>query len=252
MLTNCSVGGGWEILIPQNLERVFSNFERISSRVVTEALRPGDVFVDVGANFGFYSVLARSVVGEAGAVIAIEPSPGALNILKVNTSPFSNITVIESCVSEYVGERKFYLTDDYVNSGVMPNPPFIPSEEVSEITVSSSTLDEILIERCGVGSIDFLKVDVQGDDVGVLRSGKRVLSQSKRVRLLVEWAPTWMSNAGFDPETLPFVLRDLGFTNIVCVDDWKNKICSVDEFWRDAQRDVGGKRYCNLFASKHG
>jgi FkbM family methyltransferase len=249
-MRHCTVRDGYSISIPDSLDRVFNQYEKKSSEMVVSKLGIGDVFVDVGANFGFYSVLARSMVGESGLIIAIEPSPETVAVLKGNVLPYENIKVFETAVAEVSGEVSFFHTSDFVNSGIAENPPFIRHENVKKITVRSASLDEILIDQANLCSIDFLKIDVQGEDIAVLNSGKKIIESSKGLRLLIEWAPTWMRNIGVDPMSLPSILLDHGFEDLVCIDDRSGALMSVEDFQARVVSDSTGKIYCNVFATK--
>jgi FkbM family methyltransferase len=245
-----TVVGNLKILVPTELQRVFNNFEPLSSKYVQQLLKPGETFVDVGANFGFYSALASSIVGKSGKVIAIEPSPSTVDILYKNTEKLDNVLVAAVAVSTSSGLIDFYHTDDYVNSGSVKNPPYIEPNRVTKISVKSAKLDNILQIDLGIESVDFLKIDVQGDDVDVLDSCGSVLSNSNDVKVLVEWAPTWMKNAGRDPMELPITLTKLGFRSIICIDDWLNRELTVMEFYNSYKDDQSGKRFCNILAQK--
>lgn len=249
-LIDVTVVNGVKIRVPVELQRVFTDFESFSSGYVQRLLKAGDVFVDVGANFGFYSRLASEMVGVRGKVIAVEPSPATLNILTQNVAGLKNVSIAPLAVSTKSGQIDFYHTDDYVNSGSVENPPFIDSGRVTKISVLSKSLDEILMDDYDLSEIQFLKIDVQGDDVDVLLSCEDVLSKSNDVKILVEWAPTWMMNAGRDPMDLPITLIKLGFKHMFCVDDWLKRELSIEEFYADYENDHSGKRFCNIVAAK--
>jgi FkbM family methyltransferase len=249
-LVDVAVFNGLKILVPVELQRVFTDFESFSSKYVQRLLKAGDVFVDVGANFGFYSRLASEIVGASGRVIAIEPSPATLNILTQNVAELENVTIVPLAVSTKSGQIDFYHTDDYVNSGSVENPPFIDSSRVTKVSVPSKSLDRILVDDFSLSEIQFLKIDVQGDDVEVLLSCEDVLSKSNDVKILVEWAPTWMINAGRDPMDLPTTLVKLGFKNVCCIDDWLKRETSIEEFYVDYKEDGSGKRFCNIVGSR--
>lgn len=237
-------------MVPDELVRVFARYERKSAQIVRENLKAGDLFVDVGANFGFYSVLARSVVGDAGRVISIEPSPETAKILKKNLADYGNVDIVEMAVSQCPGFIDFFHTDDFVNSGVAKSPPFIPNEKVTKVSVQADSLDKILMDVCSIKNINFLKIDVQGEDIAVLDSAKEILRNSMDLKLLIEWAPEWMRNVGFDPMGFPAALGAFGFKNLVCIDDRSETLMSVDDFLSRVKIDLSGKIYCNVYATK--
>src|SRR5437868_12652389 len=84
---------------------VFGVWEPYVSDFLTSRLDTGDVFVDVGANAGWYTVLAAPKVGDEGSVIAVEPSaPIAERLeLQVSTNGFGNVRILREAVSDHVG-----------------------------------------------------------------------------------------------------------------------------------------------------
>lgn len=248
MRARTQVRDGLSIEVPQALERTFTDFEPCTTDIIVEHLKPGAVFLDVGANFGYFSVLAASIVGPKGRVYAVEASPAVEPLLRDNLAPFPQATVITSAVGDRTGETVFHLTADFVNSGVAPSP-FIG--ETQEITLPIDTLDRLLPRQPDFdGRIDVIKCDVQGDEFAVLAGLRQTIAANPSLRLIVEWAPAWMNNAGFDATALPDVLQGLGFTGLLVVDDYLRKTMSVEEMQAEFQRDLTGKRFCNLMAWK--
>jgi precorrin-6B methylase 2 len=74
-------------------------------------LKPGDTFIDVGANIGYYTILASKLVGVNGRVLAIEPVPQTANILKINLllNKANNVTLIEKAAWNTVGKLRIKL-----------------------------------------------------------------------------------------------------------------------------------------------
>ena len=139
----------------------FGVWEPHISAFVESRLEPGDVFCDAGANFGYYSLLGSHAVGPSGRVIAIEPSPPTLAVLRRNIalSEASNIRAVEAAVSDHPSTATLY-------SGPGWNPvgeaTLVPSRSYGEIaTVSVLPLGQILStdER---RALRLIKIDVEG------------------------------------------------------------------------------------------
>lgn len=246
-LVELEIGFDTTIKLPRKLHRIFQNFEPLSVKKFSQALKPGGVFVDIGANFGYYSAIASKLVASKGKVFAFEASPQTLDILRMNLANCQNVEIIPKAVSDTSGVIKFFHTPDFVNSGSVANPPFQEAAHVDEFNVAAVTIDEQLPEDC---QVDFLKIDIQGDDIKALKGARKVIERSPNIQVLVEWAPTWMINAGFRMEELPELLIDLGLTELTVIDDWLKQEWEVDEFIDIWKHDTTGKRYCNLLASK--
>lgn len=236
------------VSVPAALARIYTDFEVCTTETISRYVSAGAVFLDIGANFGFFSVLAADLVGPGGRVYAVEASPAVVPILRDNTRALPNVQIIESAAGNRTGETEFYLTDDFVNSGVSLSP-FIP--EARKVSVPIDTLDNLLAAMPGFnGQVDFVKCDVQGDEVAVLEGLRETIRRNAKLRLIVEWAPAWMNNAGYDARAFPDVLRGLGFTDIVVIDDYLRKRMSLAEMEEEFRRDQTGKRFCNVLASK--
>jgi tRNA/tmRNA/rRNA uracil-C5-methylase (TrmA/RlmC/RlmD family) len=80
----------------------FGMWEPSLTRWIQERLAPGDIFIDVGANIGYYSLLASKLVGHSGSVVAIEPSPKIFSALQHNLAlnHIENVRVVNMAVSD--------------------------------------------------------------------------------------------------------------------------------------------------------
>jgi FkbM family methyltransferase len=234
-----------KILIPYEIKGVFHDFEKLSVKYFIKYLRHGDCFIDIGASFGFYSVLGSNLVGKKGKVIAFEPSLQSLKILKQNTSKLKNIKIVEKASSNRTKKIAFYNTIDLVNSGTVKNPPFQKKQSVIKTNVDAVKLDDYLKN---LKEINFLKIDVQGDDIKTLLGAKKIIKRSKNIKILVEWAPAWMKSAGYTALDLPKALIRLGFKKLIVLDDWQNKKMEVKDFLKIIKKGTQNKRHVNLFA----
>ena len=234
--------------IPQQLEKIYTRFEPLSTRVVCEHLRPGDTFLDIGANFGYFSLLAAHTVGPSGHVIAVEASPEVLPYLKKNLAAFSNTELVHAAVGKEKGITDFFLTEDFVNSGVSQSPFQQNSRKVS---VSMDTIDNLLAAHGKrQDAVQFIKCDVQGDEMAVLEGARNSIEQARRLNLIIEWAPAWMKKAGYEPTEFPRFLQSFGFTSLVVVDDYLQQKMTVHDMEKEFEKDITGRRFCNVLASK--
>lgn len=141
-------------------------YEQGAQRAFVESIRPGDVVFDIGANVGFFTLLASRRVGEAGRVYAFEPLPRNLAYLDVHlrANGITNTEVIPLAVSDRSGTGRFSVAE----SAAMGK---ISSEGSIEVRLAS--LDE-LIASCVVVRPHFMKIDVEGAESEVL-AGAAVL-----------------------------------------------------------------------------
>ena len=104
-MTTTRDGLRMRVRFPDKIQKhiyLFGVWEPSITRFVNNRLRPGDLFVDIGANVGYYALLAAKRVGPSGAVVAIEASPSIACRLRENIAlnGFTNIEVVEAAVSE--------------------------------------------------------------------------------------------------------------------------------------------------------
>ena len=234
---------GPKIYLPENLESLYENFEPITSSLICEILRNGGDFVDVGANIGWYTVIGASILQKSGMVYSIEPNPDVLPVLHRNIEGMENITVFETSVGLRNGRADFFLTADTVNSGLYPGP--FSSNLSTKIEVAIDCLDTLIANP---GRVRVVKIDVQGDEIDVLRGAEKVL-EKKDLTLICEWAPEWMRNTGADPDFLPVYLREMGF-ELSIIDEWLGRRMSIEEFYFELDKDFSRKRFCNILATK--
>jgi FkbM family methyltransferase len=185
--------------------RIDGLYERFETSFVKSRLRAGACFVDVGAHIGYYSTLAASLVGADGAVFAFEPDPTNCALLRKNSSAFGDLVrVYESAVSDAVGSAWLYLSAD--NSG---DHQLGGAEERKKVLVNVMTIDSCaaLASR----AIDFLKIDVQGWEVSVLRGAAKAIERSPHLCGIIEFWPRGLKRAGMSAGDFLRTLNDMGF-----------------------------------------
>lgn len=145
---------------------------------VGRALHPGDVFVDVGANAGYYTLRAAELVGPGGHVFAFEPSPliGSLLRDNVQLNSLENVTVRGEAVWSSCGEVSFFPSSDPHNSGtssVLAGRG--PAAE--HIKVPAVTLDSVVSNLRS--KLAFVKIDVEGGEAAVFQGAEGMLSSGE-------------------------------------------------------------------------
>jgi FkbM family methyltransferase len=170
----------------------FGFYEAESMFALSRILRPGDVFVDVGANAGIYTLFAAAAVGPTGRVIACEPSPREQARLRANLAlnDFPQVDVITMALGEAPGTATLRLAERYLAGH---NSMFLtPPGPVEEASIAVTTLDRILASspRC-----DCVKIDVEGAELLALRGATETLARC-RPKLLIEFNPDTLAAAG--------------------------------------------------------
>lgn len=153
--------------------RMFGRYETSKRRTLSKHLRPGDVFVDVGANRGDFTMLASRAVGDTGQVISVEPAPENVAWLErtIEANGANNVRIAQCALWDDQGEGTLHLA---TKSGWHSLTPPSDLPEVGLADVRLTTLDT-LVQEFGLEKLDALKVDVQGAEVHVLRGAQHVL-----------------------------------------------------------------------------
>lgn len=162
------------------------SFEKSEVKFVQRSLKPGDIFLDVGANAGFYTIIAAKQVGETGHVYAFEPSPRELKLLRHNLqiNKLGNVTIVERAVSNAEERTQFAISQDGAMNSLLKTEHHLQKIQDWQ-TIESTTLDSF-VREFNVASINFIKVDVEGAEKLVFEGASRILSSKNKIIVLFE------------------------------------------------------------------
>lgn len=166
-----------------------------------EELRPGDCLWDIGANVGEYSARLAPIVGETGAIIAIEPSPACVGVLDALAARCHNIEVRTLAVSDFDGNAFFSIAD-----GPTAVSNKIIGEGVDAIAVQVARGDTLV--ETGTRFPNVVKVDVEGFEQEVLRGLSRTLLNPDLRAVFLEMHFNQLDDRGF-PKAPSAITRDL-------------------------------------------
>lgn len=170
-------------------------------------LRPGDVYVDVGSNVGYYAVLASGIVGAAGRVIAIEPAPDTAKVLEQNVqlNGAGNATVVSAAAWKETGQ--VHITWP---KGVHGFASAVRTDRPVSALVRADSLNRICAD---IPRIRLIKIDVEGAELEVLKGADAILARTDylivelsenvvEVRELLHAASFEVRDMGFKPHVL--------------------------------------------------
>jgi FkbM family methyltransferase len=179
---------------------------RPERRALGRLVRPGMTAVDVGANLGLYSMLLSRLVGPSGRVISFEPDPDLFALLRENcaANAASNVEARGLALGGAAG--RLSLNRLTFNSG--DNHLGAASGETFRrpVEVEVAALDRLMPGL----EADFIKIDVQGWELNVLRGMEELLRRREKVGLFLEVCPKWLRRAGDSAEELYAFTRALG------------------------------------------
>jgi FkbM family methyltransferase len=136
----------------------------------------GDIVYDIGANIGFFSIIASSIVERSGHVYSFEPNIDNIRVIKNNIrlNKFSNITVIERAVSDFSGKGELHITEH--PGGHTLFSVGIPRNVIDTVTVDIDTIDNLIYNKT-ILPPTVVKIDVEGAEFNVLRGMVKTLEK---------------------------------------------------------------------------
>jgi FkbM family methyltransferase len=211
--------------------------DRAERQLLRKILSRGAVAVDAGANIGVYSEFLSRCVGPHGVVHSFEPSPENFVRLRTATRTLPNVRSFAAGVGEHTRETMLYLSDKlnvdhraYASCGDMRHA----------VQVRMVALDDHFKpgER-----VDLLKLDIQGYELHALQGAKRVMNENREIKLLLEFWPYGLEQAGANRTELIEILEGYGMDIMVV-----QPTGLVPFEGRDVRSDANW--YVNLFASR--
>jgi FkbM family methyltransferase len=188
-----------------------NSYEQFSAHLVSSILRRASLFLDIGASYGFYSLLAGSRHPELD-IIAVEPTPATCVVLKRNVDLLgrSKISVHQLAISDSVGSRRFNvaLASDSCSFFNHPNVGALQS-----IEVETTTVDSLLKDHAPCSLV--IKIDTEGNELAVLRGMTDTLERFPDIKLVIEFCPGTLRAANVQPKALLEYLDQLGFVTFI-------------------------------------
>lgn len=173
-------GGEMLVLLPAATDIYLAGGKTHSSEIrlakfMINQLNPGDCFLDIGAHFGYFTLLAASLVGDNGEVYAVEPACETFNLLQQNTSAYRNVQTFHKAVSDKTQMVSFYefpvLYSEYNTLDVEKflKEDWIKKYNPQKTDVQATTIDGFLHEN-GLNPA-MIKIDVEGAEVQAIYGG---------------------------------------------------------------------------------
>ncbi len=208
--------------------------EATMARLFREAVRPGDVVVDIGAHLGWFTLQAARLVGPAGRVVSFEPNPRTRPLLERNIrdNGFGDrVTVVPYAAGARAGRLEFFVSSGGDTSSIHRQADEDEGVEVDVVTADSQLAD--------LAPPTVIKIDVEGAEVEALAGlGDTVGRAGPRLRAFVECNPPALRKAGTSRDRLWRALEECGLEPRVIDEDAR------DLRGREALHGVTG--YVNL------
>jgi FkbM family methyltransferase len=207
-------------------------------------VKPGMTFVDIGANIGYYSLLAAKLAGHTAKVYAFEPEPLNFELLRKNVimNWFTEIVRTEKvAVSDRRETAEFYVRENYRgnSSRGAVTEEHLKSlyDSMEKIEVQTTSLDEYFPSP---PKIDVLKIDVEGAELDAFKGMRNVLRCNPEIVIICEWSLGQMGTAGRDPKAVLEEFRLHALRPYSVESDYKSM----------NSEDLLKTEYCNLVLSR--
>jgi FkbM family methyltransferase len=189
--------------LPHDAKGIY--FEYVLNALMRDLIDLGDSVVDAGANYGCHTFTMLDRVGKAGVVYAFEPNPELA--AKLRKWKRRNLRVLELALSDHAGSAKFLVADQ----GGLHSLHLQSNKGMTvrrEVTVRIATLDQCLPDA----NVHFLKVDVEGEEIALLRGAQTVMRRSQPFIVAeIDWLSVfpvrsqarefreWLASLGYRP-----------------------------------------------------
>ena len=210
------------------------NPENYESALIERVLKAGMTVVDVGANHGMFSLEAAHLIGRDGLVHAFEPTPRTRELLLSNlaANDLSTVKVFSSALGEASGTARLRVHNELSGLNTLAaldvtwNQQKLAADEIIEVPVTTLSAHA---ETERLGHIDFLKIDVEGFELSVIRGARELLSEKRIDLILLEIGDGTCATAGVEPIEVLHELESLGYR--LHSIDAEGKVCDRVRFF---------------------
>lgn len=172
---------------------------------IARRLHPANVFIDIGANVGVYSVFASNLVGEAGQVLSIEANPVTYAYLADNISRngLRNVVPLNCAVGDETGTLR--IAANTRNAG----ETHVATSSETGAVVEVKRVDDLLKEQ-GVSRVDYIKIYVEGFELPVLRGAKETIAANAEIVVQTELVDAHAQRYGHSVSDIVALMTGLG------------------------------------------
>lgn len=203
------------------------SYEPVETRFLESVVPRDGVFLDVGANIGFFSLVASRLVGPHGLVISIEPEAWNSELLRRNIklNGLENVHVVQMAAGAAEGTATIHTSaENFGDHRLTPG-----GSDRHSTAIKLSTVDNILA-AIGEGlQVDVMKMDVQGYEHEVFKGMRATLSKVPPKIILIEYWPAGIEAAGGDAELMLQELGALGYRAELLTQDGSTRVATVED-----------------------
>ena len=199
-------------------------YEQYETKLFEQFVIKGTTVVDIGANVGYYTLLAAKLSGNKGKVFAFEPEPDnyALLVRNIELNNYGNVIPVKMAVTSRKGEANLFINKEPGTHGFLPDREGV----VGITTVETISLDEYFKGR--EYPINIIKIDVEGSELEVLAGMQNVISHNKNIKIFTEFWPLGLEKCGSPPRRYWDILIKSGFKHIYLINEQEQRLEPTD------------------------
>jgi FkbM family methyltransferase len=188
-------------------------YEPYMIKTLQRFLGDSSVFLDIGANEGYFSVLGAMLVGPKGKVLAVEPQRRLQPILYENlglNNVMENVLVIPAAITDSVGKATLHISPD-INTGSTSLVTETTIYRLPTETVPTITMSELFV-RHGIEKANLVKMDIEGFEYEAILGSEHIFREQRVCAIALELHPSILKRRGLDPNRIIGFLEDCGYT----------------------------------------
>jgi FkbM family methyltransferase len=218
-------------------------YEKTETALFKKCISRGMRVLDVGANIGYYTLIAARLVGGNGNVFAFEPEGENFALLKKNVEAngYTNTTLVQKALSDRTAGTEMFLSP--ANKG--DHRIYRTGEGRPSIEIDAVRLDDFFSNPDE--TFDFIKMDIQGAEPAALRGMTRLLGRNGKLTLVTEFWPSGIRLSGSSPRSFLQELAGHGF-HVFVIDEKENRLLSASA--DGIIRMCPGEKHVNLFCRR--
>ena len=218
--------------------------EKGETELFKKIVKEGMIIVDLGANIGYYTLIAAKIVGERGRVYAFEPEPNNYHLLvkNIEVNGCNNVIPVQKAVSNQSGVTKLLLAPRTTGAHRINDPNY----GKGSIEVETVALDEFFKDK--ESRIDVIKMDVVGAEIATLQGMREILKRNNELKIIGEFYREFIRRSGYSPEDgLDELIRD-GF-KLYHINDLKGEITPIDI--DSLMQMCPGEKFTSVYIARH-
>lgn len=199
-------------------------YGELDTLTMKQHIKNNDIVIDVGANIGYYTLLFSRLTENHGRVFGFEPEPNNFELLRKNTeiNNYDNVTLEQKAVSKNPGIINLYLA----KNGIVGHRIYDSDICSGSIEVEMISLDDYFSKLNLIDKINFIKIDVEGAELGVFHGMEKILHESENLKIFSEFNRNVIENEGSNPKEILEILNQYNFT-INYIDNKQNLVRKI-------------------------